>query len=122
MGSTYERGIYPREGIGQQRHGISMILRIINMRGSRLGAKELTSSLTEIPCLRFRSAESMKDFIHKLQIILKELSESYICLKIIWRAKLYQNDKLLNPALAECDELILIFVKSIQTSKKKFSK
>jgi len=59
----------------------------------------------------------MKDFIHKLQIILKELSESYICLKIIWRAKLYQNDKLLNPALAECDELILIFVKSIQTSK-----
>ena len=53
MGLTYERGIYPREEIGHQRHGISMILRIINMRGSRLGAKELTSSLKEIPCLNF---------------------------------------------------------------------
>jgi len=69
-----------------------------------------------------RSAESMKDFIHKLQIILKELRESFICLKIISRARLFQNDKLLNPAITECDELISIFVKSIQTSKKKFSK
>jgi len=91
--------------------------------GNHLAGQLIRSGTS--PALNYgesRSAESMKDFIHKLQIILKELRESYICLKIIWRAKLYQNDKLLNPALAECDELILIFVKSIQTSKKKFSK
>ncbi len=30
-----------------------------------------------------QSAESRKDFVHKLKIILKELKESRICLKII---------------------------------------
>ena len=30
-----------------------------------------------------QSAESQKDFVHKMQIILKELRETKICLKII---------------------------------------
>ena len=67
-----------------------------------------------------RSAESLKDFIHKLQIILKELRESFISLKIISKARLVSDEKILNHAIKECDELISIFVKSIQTSKKKF--
>ena len=34
-----------------------------------------------------QSGESRKDFIHKIKIVLKELRESYICLKIIYRSK-----------------------------------
>ena len=40
-----------------------------------------------------QSAESRKDFVHKLKIILKELKESRICLKIIERKPLIPNTK-----------------------------
>ncbi len=30
-----------------------------------------------------QSAESKKDFIHKMKVILKELRETYVCLKIM---------------------------------------
>ncbi|MDX1592245.1 MAG: four helix bundle protein [Balneolaceae bacterium] len=69
-----------------------------------------------------RSAESLKDFIHKLQIILKELRESFISLKILSEARLLSDEEILNDAIKECDELISIFVKSIQTSKRKYGK
>lgn len=44
-----------------------------------------------------QSAESRKDFIHRLKIIIKELKESRICLKIIDRKPLILNSKKLNP-------------------------
>lgn len=65
-----------------------------------------------------RSAESTKDFIHKMQIVLKELRESFINLKIIKRAELLTNNQQINSILKENDELISIFVKSISTAKK----
>ena len=65
-----------------------------------------------------QSGESRKDFIHKIQIVLKELRESLICMKIIQRAKLYNNETNINIALKECDELISIFVKSVETAKR----
>jgi len=42
-----------------------------------------------------QSAESRNDFIHKMKIILKELRESLISLKIIERKKLYSLEPLL---------------------------
>lgn len=33
-----------------------------------------------------QSAESRKDFIHKMKIILKELRETFVCLKLIYEA------------------------------------
>lgn len=65
-----------------------------------------------------QSGESRKDFIHKIQIVLKELRESLICLKIIKKAKLSMNDSNINLALKESEELISIFVKSVETAKK----
>ncbi len=38
-----------------------------------------------------QSAESKKDFIHKMKVILKELRETFICLKIIHRCELYKS-------------------------------
>jgi four helix bundle protein len=65
-----------------------------------------------------QSGESRKDFIHKIQIVLKELRESLICMKIIQRAKLYNEEHKIIIALKECNELISIFVKSVETAKK----
>ncbi len=65
-----------------------------------------------------QSGESRRDFIHKIQIVLKELRESLICMKIIKKAMLSTNENIINIALKECDELISIFVKSVETAKK----
>src|SRR6195952_4182392 len=64
-----------------------------------------------------QSAESRNDFIHKMKVILKELRESMISLKIIERRKMYNAEKTLETK-DECNQLIAIFVKSIETAKK----
>jgi four helix bundle protein len=65
-----------------------------------------------------KSAESKKDFVHKMQICLKELRESHICLKIIFRTKSYEAEEKIKSLITECNELISIFVKSIDTASK----
>ncbi|MFU8862065.1 MAG: four helix bundle protein [Cyclonatronaceae bacterium] len=65
-----------------------------------------------------RSAESRKDFIHKMKITLKELRETHVCLRIISRAQLHRNTQSLAIVLRESDELISIFVKSLATVRK----
>ncbi len=64
-----------------------------------------------------QSAESKKDFIHKMGICLKELRETFNCLKIIEKAKLIANTELINKLKIEANELISIFVSSIKTAK-----
>ena len=67
-----------------------------------------------------QSAESRNDFIHKMSVVLKELRETYSCLKIINRGKLYlKEEQDLIIAIKENDELISIFVKSLETSRSK---
>ena len=63
------------------------------------------------------SAESPRDFVHKMGICLKELRETSVCLKIILRSEIIKTE-LIIPLLTENNELISIFVKSIQTSKR----
>ena len=65
-----------------------------------------------------RSAESSKDFIHKLKIALKELNESRIWLKIIIRANLLPENRL-NTLLDECEQLCRILSTSIHTARQK---
>ncbi|MFP8489272.1 four helix bundle protein [Gracilimonas sp. Q87] len=64
-----------------------------------------------------QGAESRKDFVHKLKIALKELRESSTNMKIIKMRPILQSDQL-DKAIKECNELISILVKSIQTTKK----
>ena len=69
-----------------------------------------------------QSAESRNDFIHKMSIVLKELRETHSCLKIIQRASLYgKKQEILVAGIKENNELISIFVKSIETSKSKLN-
>jgi four helix bundle protein len=65
-----------------------------------------------------QSAESKKDFIHKMKVILKELREAFVCLKIIHVSKLYKTEEKIIKAKKENNELISIFVKSIDTTQK----
>jgi len=65
-----------------------------------------------------QSAESRKDFVHKMKVILKELRETFVCLKIIHRSKLYKTENKIIKAKKENNELISIFVKSIETALK----
>ena len=62
-----------------------------------------------------RSAESRRDFVHKMKISLKELRETMIWLKIISRKRLVANESI-SKAVIECDELIAIFVSSTRTA------
>jgi S23 ribosomal protein. len=63
------------------------------------------------------SAESRKDFLHKLRICLKELRETWRWLRLIARLKLTDADEL-RSSLAEVEELIRIFAASVRTTEK----
>ena len=65
-----------------------------------------------------QSGESRKDFIHKMKIVLKELRETFVCLKIIHRTKLFKTESKIGKLLKDNNELISIFVKSIETAQK----
>ena len=66
-----------------------------------------------------QSAESKRDFIHKVGIVLKELRESHVNLKILAESKIINNSTELNIALDESNQLVSIFYKTIQTAKQR---
>ena len=66
-----------------------------------------------------RSAESTKDFLHKMKISLKELRESYVNMKILKGANLIRDIVELDRLLDENNQLISIFVSSIKTASAK---
>ncbi len=95
-----------------------------NSYASRYYANQLLRSGAS-PALNYgeaRSAKSTKDFIHKVNIIIKELRESFICLKIIEQTNLHSEMSVIQSAKSECNELISIFVASVNTAKKKQQK
>ena len=101
-----------------------LIIEIVNdlpntKAGNHLGGQLVRSGTA--PALNYgeaQSGESRKDFIHKIKVVLKELRETFVCLKIIYRAKLYKTESKIQIALKENNELISIFVKSVETAKR----
>jgi four helix bundle protein len=84
---------------------------------NHLSGQLLRSSTS--PALNYGEAqgsESHKDFVHKLGVVLKELRETLNCLKILAGSNYIKADQ---PAINECNELVSIFVKSVETNKKK---
>lgn len=100
------------------------VIKIVNelpntKAGNHLGGQLVRSGTS--PALNYgeaQSGESRKDFIHKLKVVLKELRETFVCLKIILKADLCDNSEKIQIALKENNELISIFVKSVETAKK----
>ena len=69
-------------------------------------------------------SESTRDFVHfvhKLQIVLKELKETWMALRITEKSQLSSNSDLLMKCLDENNQLISIFTKSVTTNKKKMT-
>ena len=86
--------------------------------GRHLGSQLIRSGSS--PALNYgeaQGAESGKDFLHKIRVILKELRESLICLKIIEKRSLINDITILEKAIGESNELISIFVKTAKTTQ-----
>ncbi len=69
-----------------------------------------------------QSAESRKDLVHKIKVVLKELRESSVNLKIILKANLHTDKVLLNKLIGESHELLSIFVASVKTARQNLNK
>ncbi len=69
-----------------------------------------------------QSAESRDDFIHKKKVILKELKETRVCLKIVMLKLMIKPTSRLDSLYKECEELIAITATSIDTAKKNIGK
>ena len=62
------------------------------------------------------AGESKKDFIHKLAIVLKELRESSVWIRLIVKSELIPEQRL-EQLRDECDQLCKIIAKSLVTAK-----
>jgi four helix bundle protein len=100
-----------------------LILEICDLLPASKAADNLEHQLSKsgiAPALMYgeaQAAESRADFIHKMKIFLKELRETRISLRIIIEKPIIQHEKI-ETALKECNELIGIFTKSIETANK----
>jgi four helix bundle protein len=65
-----------------------------------------------------RAAESRNDFVHKITIVLKELRESGVWIKMIVKAELLPQLRM-KELSGECEELCNIFGKSAVTAKRR---
>jgi four helix bundle protein len=64
-----------------------------------------------------QGAESRSDFIHKMKLVLKELKETRVSLKLVIRLKMRNLDDTLMAVCSENEGLIAIVAKSIDTAK-----
>lgn len=88
--------------------------------GNHIAGQLLRSGTSPAPNYgEAQSAESRKDFIHKMKIALKELRETRVWLRIILRKSFIRPATQVELGLSECQELILIFAKSIVTAESK---
>ena len=99
---------------------IRLVERLPNTRaGNHVAGQLLRSDTSPLPNHgEAQAAESAKDFVHKLKICLKELRESWRWLLLIQRVPLLRP-RLVEALVKETDELIRIFVRSIQTAEQR---
>ena len=90
--------------------------------GKHIAGQILRSGTSPAPnYAEARSAESSKDFIHKLKIALKELNETAVWLQIIAQSKMLPIEECIH-LKKECDELCRIIGASVKTSQRRRKK
>ncbi|HSJ68538.1 MAG TPA: four helix bundle protein [Anditalea sp.] len=90
--------------------------------GTHLKGQLIRSSCS--PALNYgeaQSAESKKDFIHKMSISLKELKESRTSIKILDKIQYGDSEKRIL-IFKECEELTAIFASIINNTKRNMQK
>jgi four helix bundle protein len=93
-----------------------------NLAAKHLGGQLVRSGTS--PALNYAEAvgaESKADFVHKLGVVLKELRETRVCLRIIQQQK-YLDETMLDMVLDECAQLVFIVSKSVKTTKENMEK
>jgi four helix bundle protein len=84
--------------------------------GKHVGNQILRSGTSPAPNYgEARGAESHADFVHKMRIVLKELNETSIWLRIIERAELLRKE-LMADIISENRQLCRIFTSSLKTA------
>jgi four helix bundle protein len=87
--------------------------------GSHLANQFLRSGTSPAPnYAEARGAESDRDFVHKLRVVLKELNETEVWLHILIRTKLVSAESI-QPMREECVSLSRIIAASIRTLKQR---
>lgn len=76
-----------------------------------------SSTATALVYGEAQAAESPADFVHKMKVVLKEIRETRINLRIINEKPIISNEKI-TIAFKESNELMAIFLKSIETAKR----
>ncbi len=85
--------------------------------GKHLASQILRSGTSPAPNYgEARNAESHADFVHKLRIVLKELNETSIWLRMIERSQLLRRD-LIRETIGENTELCIIVTSSLRTAR-----
>lgn len=69
-----------------------------------------------------QGAETTRDFIHKIGVVMKELRESRINLYIIQESGICKASGMLETMLKENDELIAIFYTTLKSARQRLSK
>ena len=99
---------------------IDVVEALPNSRAGNYMASQLIKSCHS-PTFNYgevQAAESSKDFVHKLGIVLKELKECRTALKVIRKKEMIKPLSKLEGVYRETEELIAIIAKSITTTKK----
>ena len=106
---------------------INFAVRVLNVTeslpntkaGSHIAGQLVRSGTSPAPNYgEAQSAESRRDFVHKMKICLKELRGTQIWLRIIERKPMCEANRL-EGIIKQCDELVAIFVSSVKTAEEK---
>ena len=109
---------------------INFAVRIVNLSanlpktpaGKHIALQIMRSGTSPAPNYgEARGAESPADFVHKLRIVLKELNETSIWLRIIGRSRMLRSE-LIRDIANENNELCRIFTASVKTARRKNDK
>ena len=104
---------------------IQFAVRIVNLSanlprspaGRHIAGQILRSGTSPAPNYgEARGAESRADFVHKLRVVLKELNETSIWLRVIHRSRMLKGN-LLADIIRENVELCRIFTASLKTAR-----
>jgi four helix bundle protein len=99
---------------------IQIVDKMPNSQVGRLLSDQLVRSGTS-PALHYgeaQAAESKRDFIHKMKVSLKELRESFACLRMIQKAGIHSDAASIEICRLECSELVAMFQASVKTAEK----
>ena len=85
--------------------------------------QQIFRSATSIP-LNYgesRGGFTIKDFVYKISLCLKETRETHINLRIMKKAGLCEQEEILISLIDEANQLISIFTKTLDTTRKKYA-